>query len=159
MKRAFVITILAMTMLSLTMAAQTDKVTTIEVFPIGTLGNLCTGEDVAFDGSVTLETTTWTDANGGAHMRARQRRSDEIGTGVASGQDYKLISSGASVQFSADDGLPFTETILFQERMRGGGMIQLVVTFFHITMNAVGDTPVLIDRMFNKCVDIPPSNP
>ncbi len=135
------------------MLAQTGAVTTTEQTPVPVFTDHCAGEDLQFNGMITVQTTTWTDVSGGFHTRVRQLPSLLRGVGLTTGLSYWLLSSGTEITFNGpQDGLPFSETAIFQQLILGQGVQNhFVLSLFNLRINADGSSTPEIDQMIDKC--------
>ena len=112
----------------------------------------CAGEDIHFSGVVHMQTHTIVDASGGFHAQFVFNDHNVRGVGLSSGAKYRRV--GASVDSFNTSGPPpleetFTESFHFIGQ--GASSNTLLITTFHITINANGETTAFVDNSELEC--------
>jgi hypothetical protein len=110
-----------------------------------------TGEDVLLTGFLHVLVTGTLDANGSLHMTTHFQPMGVAGTGQTTGDDYR--ATGVTQDEANDLDIPFERTFVNNFRILGPGKGNnfLVHEVGHLTVNALGEVSVLLDRLSIEC--------
>lgn len=139
--------------LAVTLLAQTSTVTSSTTIPVNnTSMDLCTGEDVSWNGTVVVTVTTWVDGNG-AHHAMFSDDFDESGVGVTSNLPYTVVGVDNKVEYASNDLTPFEVTHVAHMNVNGSGAAANEITrvLFHTTISADGTGASSIDNTSFHC--------
>ncbi len=109
------------------------------------------GEDVLLSGFLHVLITGTLDANGSLHTTTHFQPMGVAGTGLTSGAVYRATG----ITRDAINGLeiPFEATFVNNFRIIGPGKGNnlLIHELFHVTVNALGEVSVELDRVSTEC--------
>jgi len=138
------------------MLAQTGAITTTDHVSFDPLFDQCSNELIQFNGSVTVQTTNWSDSSGAIFFRVRELPAILTGVGLTSGRQYWLLVGGTQVQFNGPDsnqGLPFFETVVFAQTIIGQGVpADFQLSLFHLSIDASGHSSPELDQSIDQCL-------
>ncbi len=144
---------LMLTMVGHTFGQNAAVTSTVVVSMSGPFPDPCTNELVDYSGTIELTQVSWTDANGGVHLRTSASQLNVDGVGETSQLDYHLLANGNQVENTGPGGLPWETTSVFRFAINGEGAAPNahMLTMFHQTVNADGSTTAEIDQNTVKC--------
>ncbi len=118
-----------------------------------TLFSACAGEDIRFTGTVHVETHVVEDAHGGVHFQSTVNDQNVRGIGLTSGTKYRRVGATVDRFNTTASGFPFETTFTESCKFIGPGTANntLLLTTFHITVNAKGEITAEIDRVKVEC--------
>jgi hypothetical protein len=150
MKKAHILGVLFILLVTFATGAaaqNTVVTTTIIVPPPNPVTDTCTGEDVAYDGTIQVVTNVWVDGNGATHLRSWVPQINVSGVGKTTKNDYQVLAGGGVVEMTSADRMPLVETIVFRFALNGAGPApnERMLTLFHVTVNADGTTAAEVD--------------
>ncbi len=149
--------LLALLTLVLSAATPTQAATTVHdtvTLPFDVvLVNACTGEEVAFTGSVVTTSATTMDTTGGFHAHVTSTPRQVRGTGVRSGTTYAAVGATLDTIHSVpDQGLfvsAFTST--YQLVSHGDSANLQIRMTGHVTITPTGDLSAVFSRLSLDC--------
>ncbi len=149
--------LLALLTLVLSAATPTQAATTVHdtvTLPFDVvLVNACTGEEVAFTGSVVTTSATTIDTTGGFHSHVTSTPRQVRGTGVRSGTTYAAVGATLNTIHSAPDHALFVSafTSTYQLVSHGDSANLQIRMTGHVTITPTGDLSAVFSRLSLDC--------
>lgn len=133
--------------------AQATTTTTNENIEFtGNYFNPCTGEQVTFAGTMHVNNHMTTDASGGTHLRTHINYQDVVGTGVLSGNTYRVGTVSNEVT-NDNAGPQLNATVISTVKLIAPGppLNYFLRIVMHITINANGVTTSTVQEVSIEC--------
>jgi hypothetical protein len=109
------------------------------------------GEDVLVSGFLHVLVTATADAKGSVHNTTHFQPFGVAGTGLTTGDVYRATGLTRDEANGLEAPFEFTFVNNFRIIGPGKGNNLLVHELFHVTINALGETTVLVDHLSSEC--------
>lgn len=140
--------------------AQASRSTDRTVIPVNFVEAGCTGERIAFSGTIVVVRTQGTDAAGGSHYQALTHFANVTGVGLTSGIKYQAVgalsilttNSGQSSEGNGPTHNSGTHRGTYLLVSQGAGPNLLFHVTSHHTVNANGELTAVVHHQHIECV-------